>query len=609
MSIQKCKICKGDVLKDGLCRDHYRQKWIDRWHPKNGSDGLKNFLFDCYPDIYEPKFGYPEHMNRIVTELFNGMVSNKSVLEHNLVALFLFREAGKSSNVAGAVAYGIGFKLFEFICYRGLSMKKAQSDFMQRLKNMISPKNYPLYTLVFGEMLVNRKTLTERNTETEFITRNGIKGIILGAEQESQGSLGLKRRPQLFIWDDLESIENTKTEETRGHLYRKIFSEDIPACDSQKSFGIYLGTPKHREGMMKALQSNNGFRKVEHWLYRTNPDGSYQYDERGMKVPTWPEKFPLNKCQNIYDLFASDPGRGGLSLYYREYEGKLDFDEDRSIRDEWIQYCECDLKHQFGMNWVKVKSINGEPVERDWQACNVGLSVDPATSQKAKSCDTGGVLMITTPDGMRIIYRIFYGKYQNRDVMRSDVRMGYYEVEYNNLDKIQERGIVGETYRHIIRYKPDYVVIEGVGNYDNIRKEVLNIYNQWYVKNPKFGNHRFKLYRYLPVGNVEDKVDRILNYVKPECEAGNFYLNGQVKVITNDEGQPIGKRYPMQELKDQLLGIATVTNKDLADALHFNIIYSRIPREVKYEDKMTASEKFYVKPTVDVVTMAHGQFI
>ena len=83
-------------------------------------DGLKNFLFDCYPDIYEPKFGYPEHMNRIVTELFNGMVSNKSVLEHNLVALFLFREAGKSSNVAGAVAYGIGFELFEFICYRGL---------------------------------------------------------------------------------------------------------------------------------------------------------------------------------------------------------------------------------------------------------------------------------------------------------------------------------------------------------------------------------------------------------------------------------------------------------------------------------------------------------
>ena len=75
MSIQKCKICKGDVLKDGLCRDHYRQKWIDRWHPKNGADGLKNFLFDCYPDIYEPKFGYPEHMNRIVTELFNGLVS------------------------------------------------------------------------------------------------------------------------------------------------------------------------------------------------------------------------------------------------------------------------------------------------------------------------------------------------------------------------------------------------------------------------------------------------------------------------------------------------------------------------------------------------------
>ena len=609
MSIQRCKHCKELAVKDGLCLEHFRKFWIDRWHPQNGSDGLKNFLFDCYPDIFDPKFGYPPHMQEIVKTLFNGITSNKNVLENNLAALFLAREFGKSSNIAGVAAYGIGFKLFEFLCYRGLSMKKAQSDFMERLKNMISKKNYPLYTLVFGEMLVKRRTATEKNTETEFITTNGIKGICLGAEQESQGALGLKRRPQLFIWDDLESIENTKTEESRAHLYRKMFSEDIPACDSQKSFGIYLGTPKHREGLLKSIRQHPSFSKVDYWLYKTNPDGSYQYDEKGLKIPTWPEKFPLSKCQNIYNLYASNPQLGGLALYYREYEGKLDFDEDRSIKDEWIQYCECDIKYQYGTNWVKIHTINGVPVSRDWENCIIGLSVDPATSQKMKSCDTGGVIMITTSSGMRIVYKLFYGKYQNRDVMRPDVRMGYYEIEYQNLERIQEKGIIGETFRHIIKFKPDYVVIEGVGNYDNIRKEVIGIYSNWYIKNPKFMNHRFQIHKYLPVGNDEGKVDRILNYVKPECEAGNLYLNGKIREITSDDGVALGKLYPMQELKDQLLNITTITNKDLADALHFNIIYSKIPRDVKYDDKMV-EEKYHTrhKPP-DIVEMAHSVFI
>lgn len=605
----KCTKCNNEATHpNGRCKTHYAEYWIDRWHPKNGVEGLRRYLLECFPKHFDPAYSMPEHQLVATEVIFDALTNGKSIHE-NLIALYIFREGGKTTTVIGITTYAVAFNLIDYVSYRGLSHRKTISDFMDRLKPMFRED---LFVEVFGELIPSTRTIKRgggKNQESEVVFNNELNSKVkgLGLEQSNLGAVSRKKRIGLALWDDLESVDNVKTPESRQQTFEKVFGEDIPACDVTKSVGVYIGTPKHKDGMFYKIKNHPKFKKIEFWLYKKDENGNFLYDEQGARIPQWPEKFPLERCLQIESTYAGDPELG-VPLFNREYLGILENDEEKSIRKEWIQYRQCEYKHEIGQNWCLIKSQNGEPTfDRLYRPVHSVLAIDPATSMEGRACNTGGVTLDTLPNGERIVREYFHGKYQDRDVLIDPSRIGYYEIELDR-SNIQTPGIIGETFRCIIKNRPNVLVIENVTAYESLVKQIEEIKRRWFGL--KFPHIHFQVERYTPGRSDDEKIDRILAALRGFFEYRMMYLNGEFRDLRDDNGKIIATVKPMPELFSELTNLSSGMKVDIADALQMAARYSKPPKEETLEaKKKKAWEEKHESVEPDMVVDFHESFL
>lgn len=581
----KCRECGNTATHPGdYCEYHYREFWKERWHPKNGWEAMRRFLFECFPDVFVESYGCPKHFEDMLRSMYDGFMNNKPISK-NLSAFFIFRGGSKTTAARGGAAYALAYGLREYIIYRGSSANTAQTNFMDPLKSMISS---PFFVEVFGNIIPPKGK--GKFTERFWVLRNSCGTTVkcLGIDQPSRSSLARRKRPDWFIWDDTESIENTKTEDSRKNLIEKISGEDFGAAASDTSMGTFIQTPIHIDGLYFKIKAKKEFKKVEYWLYERDENGVFKVDNNGQKTPQWPEKFPLSWCLDQEKIYFTDGEEGKTSsIFNREYLGLIQRDEEKCILPELIQYATFDLKYEYNQNWIKVLTRNGKTeFPQKWESVDITLAVDPATSDLGKSCDTGAIWVFTTASGDVFFQTAFFGKYQNRDVLYNPAGVGYYEQMWRleQLPNIQLKGIIGETFRCIIDKKPNRLVFESIGEYANTLKSIEDVKRGWYQATSDFDNHNFQVLYYKPGSSDEAKRDRIISSLQDIFNTGHGYLTGEPKKLTTDDNDNIGTIYPEKDLRYQLINLAFASKVDLADAAHMGALHRKRPGKIEYAD-------------------------
>lgn len=575
--------CSERIFQDGMCHKHY---YYDRWHPKHGPQALKRYLFECLPEWFDRTLGCPPFMMEAITLLYEGVMSEKGAMQGNALALFMWRGAGKSTLVKGVASWVIAYSLKEFIRYRGNTADGSANEFMDGLMDMMLSS---IYTTVFGVLIQDNRSrsMEHRTRSRDVVCKNTVKTRIniKGADQTGLGALSKKKRVDWGIGDDMESMQNTRTPESRNKIKLKIIKEDLPACTERKSFYTYLTTP-HPDGtydLIHTIAKKEGlFKIVEYWIYKQDERGSWLLDEKGERVPQWPEKFPLEACKNKEKLICADPELG-WPVWNSEYLGILITDKERPIPEECIQYREYNYTNAYNQNWVTIKTQNGIPLaEQKTQTSFVVMGVDPAISEKGTACDSAGTILDVLW-GFEIMYRThFAGKYRLQDILHDHTQRNGHpiknprEIELNH-GNIKQEGIVGKVFRMIVEHKPDLVVVEDVSGYKTVYQIIEETRRLWYLH--EFRDHYFELLPFSPEINYDSKLDRISRSLRGDFETMNAYIRGKLD----------GDKRPQERLIEQLVNLGNTKLVDIVDAASSARIHAKLPPEKKF---LTAVKRY-----------------
>lgn len=508
--------------------------------------------------------------------VFEMFTNNKSV-DYNLGALFVFRGAAKTTFLKGAVAYAVDFNIWDNIQYRGVTLEKVRSDFFDDLKEMFRE---PLHISVFGEMLIENKRHKSAKTQANMVVFNNkahTRVSIKGAEQSSRGALK-KRRLGWAIGDDIESQDNTKTEEARDLLYKKIWGEDIPACRADRSMFTYASTP-HPDGIYFRLKAHKNVKRVEHWLYKQDKDGRWLLDQNGNRIPTWPELYPLATCILKEQNYLEDT-KLGRSLFNQEFLGILTSDIDRAVPEHLIQYRLYDTEFKFGKRWAIIREENRCKIDFPvYRPIFSVLAVDPGASLNPGACDTAGIVVDFMPNYNVMVRDSWAGKYRQRDILKFDGSAKYDEVEMD-FAKVAQEGAIGKTFRKIYEHRPNMVVIEVVGGFEHIWQEFDIIRSKYFLK--RFPDHYFQMVKYNPITDDRQKIDRIAQVLQSIFETRNGYINGEFKPIRDHQGNVVSFQKPQNQLIEQMINLGSMKLKDLADIFATAREHAQWPQDEDY---------------------------
>jgi hypothetical protein len=185
---------------------------------------------------------------------------------------------------------------------------------------------------------------------------NGTVIQAVGRGQSMRGSKHRDQRPDYCVGDDIEDMDSVRTEEAKKATLAWFMSVVMPALDKNNHLIRIVGTPLETNSLMETLVDDSGWDGLRFPIESVNAEGE--------RVPTWPDRFPLEDIDKIKESFE----RMGLLLEYgREYMCEARSGETRI----------------FTQDMVKV-----EPKIKKWEA--VYAMFDPArTVNKDKSDHTG----------------------------------------------------------------------------------------------------------------------------------------------------------------------------------------------------------------------------
>lgn len=170
-----------------------------------------------------------------------------------------------------------------------------------------------------------REESDEWGAQSLVFKKHGARITVASTEQSIRGIRHNQHRPDLFICDDVEDVQSTKTREGRDKTYNWLRGEVIPAGD-KKTRLIIVGNLLHEDSLLMRIK-DEVMQDLTDGVFRTYP----LLDDQNCCL--WPGKYPDQKAigqekKNI----ASDVS------WQREYLLRIIPDDDQVIYPEWIQY-------------------------------------------------------------------------------------------------------------------------------------------------------------------------------------------------------------------------------------------------------------------------------
>jgi predicted phage terminase large subunit-like protein len=159
------------------------------------------------------------------------------------------------------------------------------------------------------------------------IKRLNVKIMVSSVEQSIRGARHNEHRPDLIIFDDIESTQSVKTREGRDKTYQWLVGEVIPA-GSKKTRYVAVGNLLHEDSVLKRLQKRiaNGEMNRVRSAYREYPI----VDAKGNAL--WPGKYPTPE-----DIEEEREKTMDEVAWQREYMLKIIATDEQIVRPEFIK--------------------------------------------------------------------------------------------------------------------------------------------------------------------------------------------------------------------------------------------------------------------------------
>lgn len=102
----------------------------------------------------------------------------------------------------------------------------------------------------FGELLYEKKTRNEKDSEEAFLTTTGAKMEATSLGMQIRGFRNGAQRPDLILLDDLESRDSNNTPELRQKAKDWLNQDLMPAYDPTQTAIIFMGTLVHHDSLL-----------------------------------------------------------------------------------------------------------------------------------------------------------------------------------------------------------------------------------------------------------------------------------------------------------------------------------------------------------------------
>ena len=256
-----------------------------------------------------------------------------------------FRGSAKSTIAEEAILLMAGFREFR----NGLIVGETESRAQERLKAIRHEiDTNELLLEVFGDLK------GDTWSDSELILSNGIRLLAMGRGQAIRGIKHNDARPDAVFCDDLENKDIVRNKDQRQKTITWFWTELLPACDPNAVVRV-AATPLDPDALAVRLT------REPDWVVHIYP--ITYIDEFGATRPTWPDRFPLSKVENLRNSFVR---QGLLRDFNMEYMCTVVANEDRAFVSDMFRI---------------------EPQVRTWQA--VYAMFDPARTTNTKSATTG----------------------------------------------------------------------------------------------------------------------------------------------------------------------------------------------------------------------------
>ena len=256
-----------------------------------------------------------------------------------------FRGAAKSTRAEEAIAIMACFQEVSNVVILGESETRAVER-LRAIKYIFETNEFvqELFGIGQGDIW----------TEARITLSNGCMLQAYGRGQSLRGVKHLDKRPDLIFGDDLEDRDCVATPEAREKVLAWWAGTVVPAIDPQGRFRI-AATPLHPEALAPKLVD------APSWIFRIYP--IKHIGEDGAWRPTWPDRYPLQKIDEIHQSFKE--------------LGRL---------DQWEQEYMCRARNPAAQTF-QPEMVKVEPRARSWHA--VYAMYDPARTTHTKSATTG----------------------------------------------------------------------------------------------------------------------------------------------------------------------------------------------------------------------------
>jgi len=407
----------------------------------------------CLPNMFSQ--ASPEFHQDIV-----NLFLDKSIKKLNIIAP---RGHAKSSIGAGV------FPLYHLLCDPGNKVivlsSKTQGHSIDQLQTIKDTLEYSMpLRAIFGYWGQHSAKVW---TKDRIVLKDGSAIICKGTGQQVRGLKFGNQRPTLFILDDPEDENNTKTSEAMEWNLRWVLQGVEPGLDPHIGRLLVIGTPQHQSCLVETLAVMEGYVTKR---YKAVLDDNTALWQEQVSIESL-----LQKKKELESI-------GRLSVFYREYQCEVVGDEDQFFNEENIQYWDGTFEKGEGRSgFIHINQLGDEVFEEPiTKNVHVFMGIDPASSIR-KTADYSVIMPVAIDsEDNRYILPYFRKRVKPMDLARSI-------LEYDTLYAPTKAHIESVAYQEMLR---DYITrrrfIPGFGkkiNPRNSKSSRLESLQPWFYQN------------------------------------------------------------------------------------------------------------------------------
>ena len=240
------------------------------------------------------------HRHRQVSPAFHFEVIDLWRSADEMVLVEAFREGAKTTISEEFLLIEALFGNFGYCLIFGETYTKACQR-IEAMKHELNT-NMKIYNL-FGK----QKGATW--TENKIVLPNGVCVECHGWEEEIRGYKHLDKRPDRAYLDDIENKSMVRDTATVDANWKKLYTELIPAMDTELGKVRMTGTPLADDCMIRRAEASS------HWTVGKFPICDGDIDSPDTKS-AWPERYSMEWIRKKRDMFSEN---GMLSEFNQEY--------------------------------------------------------------------------------------------------------------------------------------------------------------------------------------------------------------------------------------------------------------------------------------------------